>query len=35
MMKSFFLALNLYGKRVKDKQEFITDEINNLFFRLI
>lgn len=28
----FFLALNLYGKREFDKQEFITDEINNLVF---
>lgn len=28
----FFLALNLYGKREFDKQEFITDEINNLIF---
>lgn len=28
----FFLALNLYGKRKFDKQEFITDEINNLVF---
>ena len=28
----FFLALNLYGKRGFDKQEFITDEINNLVF---
>lgn len=27
-----FLALNLYGKREFDKQEFITDEINNLVF---
>lgn len=30
--ESFFLALNLYGKREFDKQEFITDEINNLVF---
>ena len=28
----FFLALNLYSKREFDKQEFITDEINNLVF---
>lgn len=28
----FFLALNLYGKREFDKQEFITDEINKLVF---
>ena len=28
----FFLALNLYGKREFDRQEFITDEINNLVF---
>lgn len=28
----FFLTLNLYGKREFDKQEFITDEINNLVF---
>lgn len=28
----FFLALNLYGKIEFDKQEFITDEINNLVF---
>ena len=28
----FFLALNLYCKREFDKQEFITDEINNLVF---
>lgn len=28
----FFLALNLYDKREFDKQEFITDEINNLVF---
>jgi len=28
----FFLALNLYGKREFDKQEFIIDEINNLVF---
>lgn len=28
----FFLALNLYGKREFDKQELITDEINNLVF---
>ena len=26
----FFLALNLYGKREFDKQDFITDEINKL-----